>query len=69
MLAMLGPVEIVLVLVFCGVLLIPPIMSAKIAQAKGRNVVLWAVLGLFFSFAALIVVACLPTKTTAIAGP
>ena len=38
------------------------IICNRVAAAKGRGVVLWTVLGFFFSLISLIVVAILPSK-------
>ena len=68
MLAMMGTTEIVLILLAAIILVAPTVICAWLAKRKGRNPAVWAILGLFFVWAAVIVLALLPSKPTTFAA-
>lgn len=57
--------EIAIAVIAIVAALVISFICATIAQRKGRNVVLWAILGIFFPIVGLIVISLLSSKAPA----
>jgi len=52
-----------------GFMLVFAVASYYVAKAKGRSTTLWTILGFFFTWVALLIVAVMPRKSPASSSP
>lgn len=58
----LGPWELILILVVLFLWFIPVFLCVWLAKKKGKDTIVWAILGLFFGLIALLILAILPAE-------
>ena len=58
----LGPWELILILVVIFLWFVPIFLCVWLAKKKGKDTIVWAILGLFFGLIALLILAILPTE-------
>lgn len=57
----LGPWELIIILVVLVAWFVPIFLCVWLAKKKGKDTVIWAILGLFFGLIAFLILAILPT--------
>jgi hypothetical protein len=58
----LGPWELIIILAVLIVWFVPILLCIWLAKKKGKDAIVWAILGLFFGLIALLILAILPAE-------